>query len=167
MTAYTDHFVTFARYNIWANTRLYDACAGLSDGDYFAARDAAFFGSIHGALNHILVGDRAWMRRLTDEGDSPTSLDQELYPALNTLRPAREAEDARILRFVESLDETGLSRTISYQSMVGGNDARSAAQLLAHLFNHQTHHRGQVHALLSEAGLEPPPLDLMYFMRGL
>ncbi len=167
MSAQTDHFLTFARYNAWANARLYEACAGLSEEDYFATRDAAFFGSIHGTLNHILVGDRAWMRRLTDEGETPSALDQELFPTLDALRPARQAEDARILAFVERLDEAGLARTVSYQSMIGGGDARTVSTILAHLFNHQTHHRGQAHALLSETGSEPPPLDLIYYLRGL
>lgn len=165
MTLLRDHFVTFARYNTWANARLYGACAALPEHEYFATRSAAFFGSLHGTLNHILVGDRAWMRRLTGEGDAPNSLDAELYPTLAELRAAREAEDRRILAFVDGLDEAALARTVSYQSMTGGADARSVAQLLGHLFNHHTHHRGQAHALLKDAGAAPPPLDLIYYFR--
>ncbi len=165
MTSHRDHFVTFARYNAWANARLYDACGALPETDYYARRPAAFFGSLHGTLNHILVGDRAWMRRLTGEGEAPSSLDAELYPTFDALRAARDAEDERIRAFVEGLDEAGLARTVSYHSMTGGADARPVAELLVHLFNHHTHHRGQAHALLSASGAEPPPLDLIYFLR--
>ena len=165
MTKYRDHFVSFARYNAWANARLYDACAALPDADYHAESPAAFFGSLHGTLNHILVGDRAWMRRMTGEGDAPDSLDAQLCATLNELRAARAAEDGRIQTFVDGLDEAGLARTVSYHSMTGGADARPLAELLGHLFNHQTHHRGQAHALLSHVGAEPPPLDMIYYLR--
>ena len=128
MSAYREHFVTFARYNTWANTRLYDACAALPESKYLAAHPAAFFGSLHGTLNHILVGDRAWMRRMTGEGETPASLDAELYPTFTELRAARAEEDRRIHTFVDSLDEAGLMRPVSYHSMTGGADARPVAQ---------------------------------------
>jgi uncharacterized damage-inducible protein DinB len=159
------HFVTFARYNIWANARLYDACAVLPEAAYVAARPAAFFGSLHGTLNHILVGDRAWMRRLTGEGPEPRSLDEELYPDLARLRAAREAEDARILAFVEGLDDAALAAELDYRTMAGEDHANPVGLVLAHMFNHQTHHRGQAHALIKDAGAAPPPLDLIYFLR--
>jgi uncharacterized damage-inducible protein DinB len=165
VTSYREHFVRFARYNAWANVRLYDACAALPEADYHAVRASAFFGSLHGTLNHILVGDRAWMRRMTGEGDAPDRLDAELYRTLAELRTARAAEDDRIRSFVEGLDESGLARTVSYHSMTGGADARPLAELLSHLFNHHTHHRGQAHALLKETGAEPPPLDMIYYLR--
>ncbi len=165
MTSFRDHIVAFARYNAWANARLYDACAALPESEYHAARAAAFFGSLHGTLNHILVGDRAWMRRITGEGEAPNRLDDELHSTLAALRAARVAEDERICAFVEGLDEAGLERSVSYHSMTGRADARSVAELLGHLFNHHTHHRGQAHALLSAAGVEPPPLDMIYFLR--
>jgi uncharacterized damage-inducible protein DinB len=165
VTSFCDHFVTFARYNAWANARLYDACAALPDAAYHAERPAAFFGSLHGTLNHILVGDRAWMRRMTGAGEAPDSLDAQLYATLTELRAARTAEDDRIRTFVEGLDEAGLARTVSYHSMTGGADARPLAELLGHLFNHHTHHRGQAHALLQDAGSDPPTLDLIYYLR--
>jgi len=157
---------TFARYNAWANARLYDACAALPEAAYFAQRACAFFTSLHGTLNHILVGDRAWMRRLTGEGPAPERLDQELYADLSSLRVARAAEDARILAFVERLDDAALARTLIYRTMAGETHANPVGLLLAHMFNHQTHHRGQAHALLKDAGAEPPPLDLIYFLRA-
>ena len=165
MISYRDHFVTLARYNAWANGRLYHACAALPETDYYARRPAAFFGNLHATLNHILVGDRAWMRRMTGKGDAPDSLDTELYVTLPELRAARTAEDDRILAFVGGLDESDLARTISYRPITAGPDARPLSELLGHMFNHQTHHRGQAHALLSDAGADSPPLDLIYYLR--
>jgi uncharacterized damage-inducible protein DinB len=160
-----DHFLTFAHYNIWANRRLYDACAALPEADYFARRASGFFETIHGALNHIMVGDRAWMHRITGDGHVPNALDEELHAALADLRVARETEDARILDYVEACDDGELARVVRFKPMTASPDARSTAEMLGHLFNHQTHHRGQVHALLSDAGADPPLLDLIYYLR--
>ena len=161
-----EHFQTFARYNAWANGRLYDACQALPEAAYLAPRAAAFFTSLHGTLSHVLVGDRAWMRRLTGEGPQPAALDEMLYPALAPLRRARIAEDARIIDFTDRLDAAALTRVVAYRTMAGDDHADSMALLLAHMFNHQSHHRGQAHALLSDAGASPPPLDLIYFLRA-
>jgi len=84
-----------AGYNAWANRRLYDAAAELDDADY-RADHGAFFSSVHGTLNHLLVGDRIWMHRFTGEGPSLTKLDAILYEDFAELRAAREAEDDRI-----------------------------------------------------------------------
>ena len=167
MSDLADHFRTFGRYNIWANRRLYDSCSDLREAAYFAPRAGAFFASIHGGLNHIMVGDRAWMHRITGDGRSPNAHDEELYPSLSELRVAREVEDARILAFVEGCDDVDLARAVTYKPLTASPDQRSVAEMLGHLFNHQTHHRGQVHALLSDAGADPPPLDLIYYLRAI
>ncbi len=161
-----EHFRTFARYNAWANRRLYDACAQLSDADYTRPRPA-FFGSLHGTLNHLLVGDRAWLGRLTATDPGIMSLDQELHADFASLRAAREQEDRRIQAFVDALTGDDLIRPVHYRTMtMGGQDHNdTVATILTHLFNHQTHHRGQAHGLLSHAGVAPPPLDLIYFLR--
>jgi uncharacterized damage-inducible protein DinB len=158
-------FVAFAKYNHWANARLYDACALMPEAAYFAPRPAAFFGSLHGTLNHILVGDRAWMCRMIGEGPDPDSLDQELYPAFAPLRQARGAEDKRILDFVSDLAPAALDREIAYRTLLGEDHVNPLRQLLAHLFTHQAHHRGQAHALIKDAGGSPPALDLIYCLR--
>lgn len=158
-----EHFQRFARYNIWANNRLFDAVNALPDEEYF--RDlSGFFGSIHGTLNHILVGDRAWLRRMEGEGLVVQSLDQELYADLPTLREARQQEDKRIQSLVETTDAQGFDRIVSYRNMAGEAHTFPLSMLLTHLFNHHTHHRGQVHQMLSQLGQNPPPLDLIYFM---
>jgi uncharacterized damage-inducible protein DinB len=159
-----DYFRTLARYNQWANRRLYAACAMLHEADYMARRPS-FFGSIHAALNHIMVGDRVWVARFTGADTKIKSLDQILYGDLAGLRVAREAEDAKIVNFVDGVDLPTLNSTLRYKNMSGADQATPVRFVLGHLFNHQTHHRGQVHGLLSQTAVAPPPLDLIYFLR--
>ena len=159
-----DHFRTFARYNRWANARLYAAAAALSDDDYRADR-GAFFGSLHGTLNHILVGDRVWLARITGAGEAPKRLDEILFDRLDALAPAREREDARLIAAVDGFDNARLAETLHYANMSGKAQATPLAQVLAHLFNHQTHHRGQAHAIITSLGRAAPELDLIFYLR--
>jgi uncharacterized damage-inducible protein DinB len=159
-----DHFQTFARYNAWANDRLYAACAQLSDADFRASRQA-FFGSILGTLNHILVGDRAWLGRIDGVPSGITRLDEILFDELAALKRARVAEDERILKLTETLDTESLSRDVEYRTVAGVEHRTPLVWVLSHMFNHQTHHRGQAHALLSQTAVKPPPLDLIFFLR--
>ena len=159
------HFRTFARYNAWANRRLYDACATLDAAEYLKRR-AAFFGSIHNTLNHLLVADRIWLARIERKEHGIKSLDQVLYDDLATLRAAREAEDAHICALTDGLDAAALMNTWSYSNMAGTPQETRLDWILSHLFNHQTHHRGQVHDTLSQTSTAPPPLDLLYFLRA-
>ena len=165
MAGMKQHYAAFARYNAWANRRLYDAAAKLSDADYRADR-GAFFRSMHGTLNHILTADRVWMHRFTGEGPSPTKLDAIDHETLPELRAAREAEDRRIVTYVDGLTEEKLAGTISYRR-VSSPEAfvQPLAPALAHFFNHQTHHRGQAHAMLSGTAVPPPSLDMIAFVR--
>jgi uncharacterized damage-inducible protein DinB len=160
----SSYFHRFARYNAWANRRLYEACAALSPEDC-CARRPSFFGSIHATLNHILVGDRVWMGRFEGVPSGIERLDQTLYDAFADLRAAREAEDARILGYVGGLDEDAIAGTLRYRNMAGQPQETPLAWTLAHFFNHQTHHRGQVHGMLSGTPVAPPELDLIYFLR--
>lgn len=164
-TLLTDHVRRFARYNRWANARLYDACAQLSPDDYHAARPS-FFGTIHATLNHILVGDSIWLGRFTGHLASHiTRLDQILHEDFSSLRTARETKDEEIVGFCDRLDEVRLNTTFDYTNMAGQRFTDPLFPPLTHFFNHQTHHRGQVHGLLSHAGVNPPSLDLAHFMR--
>jgi len=165
------HFDEFAGYNIWANARLYDAAARLSDANY--RRDGgAFFKSVHGTLNHLLVTDRVWFSRCAGmdaiQGPLPVTLDAILHEDLAELRAAREREDAAILRYVRGLDESAYGGLISYRR-VSTPEAQTQplVQALAHWFNHQTHHRGQAHALITRWGgvAAGPELDLLYYQR--
>jgi uncharacterized damage-inducible protein DinB len=157
---------TMARYNQWANRRLYAAAAALHEADYMRALPS-FFGSLHATLNHILVGDRLWMGRLTGKADTGIrSLDQILYADLVGLRVAREAEDALIINYADELDEPTLNAALRYKTTKGDAHATPTRLVMSHLFNHQTHHRGQCHGLLSALGVkEPPELDLIFYVR--
>jgi uncharacterized damage-inducible protein DinB len=157
----------FAGYNAWANERVYNAAAKLSDEQYRADR-GAFFKSVHGTLNHILVGDRIWMQRFTGKGDAPARLDVILYEDLASLRAARDREDARISAFIGQLTEEKLAAAFSYVTITNPKTVtQPLAPALDHFFNHQTHHRGQAHAILT--GLKgrefAPSLDLILYQR--
>jgi uncharacterized damage-inducible protein DinB len=161
------HYQMFAGYNAWCNERLYDAAATLSDADYRADR-GAFFKSLHGTLNHLLVGDRIWMTRFTGKGELPKSLNTILYDDLAALRAARRAEDVSISGYLKGLSEDDLKGTIRYRTFMNpATIEQQIAPALDHFFNHQTHHRGQAHALLSSIiGNEATPsFDLIIYQR--
>ncbi|MBL8831368.1 MAG: damage-inducible protein DinB [Rhodospirillales bacterium] len=159
-----DQFRVFARYNQWANARLYAACGKLHDNELFMQRPS-FFGSIHATLNHILVGDRLWMGRLTGHPAKIDSLDEILYGDFIGLHVARTAEDAQIVTYCDALDEPTANSALRYTNMAGETLTTPIRWVLMHFFNHQTHHRGQVHGLLSQTAVPPPPLDLMHYLR--
>jgi uncharacterized damage-inducible protein DinB len=155
----TTHFQMLARYNRVANERLYAACAPLDDAEYRKQRPGSF-GSIHGLLNHILLGDRRWLG-LFDSGQRVTPpLNQILYDDFASLRNARALEDARLELFFSDLDAAFWGRSFEYTNNQGKDYVETAHVACTHLFNHQTHHRGQVHVMLSDAGAVPPSLDL-------
>ena len=158
-------FEMYAAYNAWVNERLYEAAARLPDAEYRRDR-GAFFGSLHGTLNHLLVGDRIWMHRFTGAGVEPKELDGILYQDFRELRAERRAEDARISKYVAGLSERDLAGTIRYHSTRSPADIEQhLAPLLLHFFNHQTHHRGQAHCLLTEIAGEAPSFDLLIYQR--
>ena len=159
------HYVTFAGYNAWANRRLYAAAARLGEADYRADR-GAFFKSMHGTLNHLLATDRIWMKRFTGEGDAPERLDAILHDDFAGLRAAREAEDQRIVAWIDSLDEARLAGVIRYRRVSTPDEfVQELMPALDHWFNHQTHHRGQAHTILTGLGQEAPELDLLFYQR--
>jgi uncharacterized damage-inducible protein DinB len=164
--AMLDHYKMFAAYNAWANRILYAEAAALTPA---ACREnkGAFFGSLHGTLNHILAADRIWMKRFTGSGDVPGRLDAILFEDVEELRQARIAEDQRIIDWIDSLEEQDLAKTISYVTVA--NPVQISQPLgpgLAHFFNHQTHHRGQCHTILTSLGRPSLVLDLLYFLRA-
>lgn len=156
------HARRMAAYNRWMNERLYEVCATLSEEE--RRRDmGAFFRSVHGTLNHILLADRVWMGRFLGEPFAPTSLDQELYADFATLRAQREREDARIIAWAVGLTPETLEGELCYTSMVKPEPRRCAYSLaVSHFFNHQTHHRGQLTTLLTQLGRDPGVTDLIW-----
>jgi uncharacterized damage-inducible protein DinB len=161
-----ENFRQLADYNHWANLRIYAAALDMAEEQY-RRPTGVFFGSLHGTLNHLLVADRIWLKRLTGTGESPDRLDTILYDDRNELLRARIAEDARLKDVVGSYSEADLTMTVSYQTTSGKSYSQKLQDILLHLFNHQAHHRGQAHACCSiVTGREPPTLDLLALQRG-
>lgn len=170
-------YALLARYNRWFNERLYDACAKLDD----AARKldrGAFFGSIHGTLNHLMVADKLWLRRFAAQpggfralGDEIlampafTGLDQQIFDSFDELRAHRVVMDAALEALVAELTPGFVAAPMTYQTTKGQPFTQPAWQVLSHVFNHQTHHRGQVTTLLMQAGVDPGPTDLLAITR--
>ena len=159
-----NHFPLMAQFNAWVNVRLYDCVAKLPEAAYREDRKA-FFGSIHRTLNHLLLVDRLWTRRIEGVEHGIGSLDQILYDDFRSLRTARIAEDRHLVDLVASLSEVRLKAPVRYRRIIGdGMEEARTDHILITLFNHQTHHRGQVHTMLTQADIEPPALDVIYFL---
>jgi uncharacterized damage-inducible protein DinB len=158
----TEQVRVLAEYNAWMNDKLYDVCATLSDEERKLDR-GAFFHSLHGTLNHLLLGDLVWMGRFDGRRFVPQSLDQELYSSFEELRAQRVALDERISSWARSVTEADLDATLKFYSVVSKREHACALwKAVVHFFNHQTHHRGQLTALLSQAGVDYGVTDLMW-----
>jgi len=152
---------TMAAYNRWMNEKLYAACAELSDAERKLDRKA-FFGSIHGTLNHLLLADRVWFGRFIGRPFKVDRLNQELYADFAELRAERSLTDQDIEGWTHGLTDEQLAGKLKYTSIV--NPAPRVYDLwvcVTHFFNHQTHHRGQVTALLSQCGKDYGVTDLI------
>ena|SRR5215475_10772149 len=154
----------YARYNRLANEKLYEACSGLSNDEY-RRNLGAFFGSVHGTLNHLLVGDTIWMTRFEGGTHPSTGLDAILHETFDALRRSRAVMDRRIERLFSDLPEGFERRSVRYINNAGIDSEDPLEVILPHFFNHQTHHRAQVHTLLSQLGRTPPVLDLHRVLR--
>jgi uncharacterized damage-inducible protein DinB len=126
------HFEQFAAYNRWANSRLFAVALALNEGDY-RRNVGAFFKSLHGTLNHLLVTDRIWMKRLTGEGQHPNRLNATVYEDRQELALARASEDDRIVNFVKSLDDGSMTGTLKYATTSGKPHEQPPLDLLAML----------------------------------
>ncbi len=159
------HFQMLASYNQKANCKLYEVCSQLEDAERKRSRPA-FFKSIHGTLNHIMVGDRIWMSRFQGKEIPSTGLDCILYDDFDELWRTRGLEDELIEVFMSRLKEDFLTKTINYVNNQGKFYSDPVDLLLAHFFNHQTHHRGQIHDMLTQTEIAPPVLDMHRVMRA-
>ena len=157
------NFQLLANFNTWANTKIFSACKELDDTEYKKDRKA-FFSSIHGTLNHLLVVDRAYISRIEGKDHGLKSLDQILYEKLFQLEEARIKEDKRLLDLVNNLSEESIRKEITYNGFETGKTTYTINTILITLFNHQTHHRGQIHNMLSQAGVIPPQIDIINFI---
>ena len=174
--ALLEQYRALARYNTWMNERLYAIAATIADAD--RRRDlGAFFGSVHGTLNHILLADRAWLGRFTgdpalwksydDAGREIVvrTLDQELYTDFTTLRREHATTGAALAAWIDALDEAQLGETLRYRTGAGEACAHPLWQAVTHLFNHQTHHRGQLTTLFRQLGVDPGVTDFAVMIR--
>jgi uncharacterized damage-inducible protein DinB len=156
------HARRMARYNRWMNEKLYACCAQLTD-EQRKQDVGAFFKSIHGTLNHLLLADRVWMGRFTGVPFAVRSLAQELYADFDELRRERVRSDAAIVDWANGLREADLDGMLRYTSIVNPAPRDEPMDVaVTHFFNHQTHHRGQVTTLLMQRGIDPGVTDLMW-----
>lgn len=162
----TEYCSLMARYNQWMNERLYEVCQGISE-QQRKENLGAFFGSIHGTLNHILYGDLAFLSRFTGDPPEVPEMGVDLYTDFTELRNKRSEVDRRIFDWSISLTSAWLETPLTYTSKVDGL-TRTVPNwtLVVHLFNHQTHHRGQVTTLLSQLNLDMGTTDIP-FMPGI
>ncbi|WP_031432682.1 DinB family protein [Methylomarinum vadi] len=156
-----DYFYLQHRYSAWVNERLYAVCHKMSDRE--RKRDlGAFFHSLHGTLNHLLLVDRLWLYRLTGQPVSYLTLDQKLYADFANLHAAQRTTDTELGEFLRGLDEEILERRIGYVSLSTGQEKSLPVQtMLTTLFMHKIHHRGQVSALISQLGYDYGGIDFI------
>lgn len=155
-----------AAYNQWMNERLYSVCAELSDAERRRNR-GVFFKSIHGTLNHLLLADKIWLGRFFGEPFHVDSLGQELYHDFGELKRAREELDEHIRHWAGALTDEALGGTLRYTSVVDPAPRTYDMWLaVTHFFNHQTHHRGQLTAMLSQCGKDYGVTDIIWLPRA-
>lgn len=166
------HFKLMATYNEWMNAQVYEAASKLSAAELAEDR-GAFFGSILNTLNHIVVADTLWLKRFAAHPSStatlavivplptPARLDQIMFDDLEGLKAHRQWLDSVITNWITALTDDALEPALSYHDRKGDPCIRHFPSLILHLFNHQTHHRGQVSTLLSQAGIDMGITDLM------
>lgn len=161
----TEHICLMAEYNVWMNDKLYEAAMTLSD-EELAANRMAFFGSIIGTLNHLVVGDTLWLKRfathpanysaleLVKELPLPISLDQVAFTDIRSLSRHRKKLDQAIKNWARSIREEDLDYVMTYSNIKGIEEQKNYYSLVMNLFNHQTHHRGQTTTLLTQANVD-------------
>jgi uncharacterized damage-inducible protein DinB len=160
------HFLQLARYNVWATRRLLDAVANVSEADY--RKDVGlFFKSIHGTLNHLLVGEHMlWYPRFARGVSPKVELNAEVEPDRDRLGQALKGGAANWLPLIEGWPAERFDGALNYTNMRGQVMSLPFAPTLAHVFNHGTHHRGQITAALTALGQPSPELDLVYFLQN-
>jgi uncharacterized damage-inducible protein DinB len=166
------HLALMADYNRWMNERLYAAAATLDDAALYADR-GAFFGSLFGTLNHLVVADTLWLKRFAthpvgamglaplQHEPMPTRLAQPMGDTLAELATRRVWLDGLIADWVALLTDDDLDARLAYRNSKDVPATRNVFALLMHVFNHQTHHRGQATTLLSQSGVDMGPTDLL------
>jgi uncharacterized damage-inducible protein DinB len=159
-----DHFPLMARFNGWVNEKIYSEVAKLDDTTY-RGNSGLFFGSLHATLNHILVVDRLWTGRVEGIDRGVKSLNQILHDDFASLQQARREEDARLVQLMDRLTPAELQATARYSTADRTRTMEARRwDMLAGMFNHQTHHRGQIYSVLLQRGQKMPDIDLIYYL---
>lgn len=168
----TEHIALMANYNQWMNRKLYDAALTLTDAELAMDRQA-FFGSILGTLNHLVLGDTVWLKRFAQHPAgfsalvpmqavaTPADLKHLAFADIRQLAAHRTWLDQLIVDWSHTVQETDLDHRLHYSNMRGVTADKNFFSLLVHFFNHQTHHRGQATTLLTQAGLDVGTTDLL------
>lgn len=165
MTAFPEHLRLMARNNAYANERLHDACCSLSQSEFEAER-TNFFPSIRETLNHIWEVDRYYLDALYEEGRGLTVYETPHLETADALKAAQALEDRKLIRFCDALTEADLKRTVLHERGANGVHQETIGATLLHLFQHQVHHRGQVHAMLAGTNVKAPQLDDFFLEFG-
>lgn len=155
-------FETFARYNRWMNEKLYTICESMSDEE--RKRDLGVpFHSIHGTFNHLLLADRLWLGRFQNNEFHFETLADELYSDFGELRRERAKTDDAIDAWIATLSESALSGAFTFHSRSRNQDNTFLlSSVMLHFFNHQTHHRGQITAMIETLGYDCGVTDLLW-----
>ena len=157
------NFQLLADFNKWTNEKIIISCKKLTETEYKKDR-GAFFSSIHGTLNHLLLVDSAFISHIEGKDHGLKSLDQILYEKFFELEEARIKEDKRLVDLINNLSEESIHKEITYNGFETGKNTHTINTILITMFNHQTHHRGQIHNMLSQAGIKPPQIDIPDFI---
>lgn len=170
MDALQKQLFTLAGYHAWATQRLLNEHVALLTDDQYRRDCGLFFKSVHGTLNHLIVGEgMLWFRRFAEGVSQPASASFGLSTVVehdrDVVRKRLLDQAARWQPFIAGLDEERLSGMLTYTGMNGQTNSLHFASTLAHVFNHATHHRGQVTAALTMMGLACPELDMVYFLQ--
>jgi uncharacterized damage-inducible protein DinB len=172
LSTHQRHFIRLAQYNTWFNGQIYDHVERLDDEERHRDR-GAFFGSIHATLDHLILCDRSWLGRIRKSGlpfpsltdaelvDSIVRLDEGVFPRFDELRAGRRTTDRVLECFVAELTPELLATDLEYRNSKGIPFSQPLWHVVAHVFNHQTHHRGQVTTLLSQLGIDPGLTDFL------
>lgn len=157
------HFSTLTQYHSWAFQRLYEYLESVSEQDY-RRECGLFFKSIHGTLNHSLLADKVWYGRCINQPFSVSGLDEELCSDRKQLENEIKNQSAKWSDFLIEIDADKLGNIIEYRTTEGSVKSLQMTNILSHIVNHGTHHRGQVSAAITQFGYSAPEIDLPYFI---
>ncbi len=156
-------FSTLTQYHNWAFTRLYEYLKSVSEDDY-RRECGLFFKSIHGTLNHSLLADKIWYGRCVNQPFTVSGLDEELYSDRKQLETEIKNQSANWSEFLMEIDPDRLGNIIEYKTTEGSEKSLQLSNILSHVVNHGTHHRGQVSAALTQFGYSAPEIDLPFYI---